>query len=259
MTGATIATCTVLPFRTRWPRLIAGPTFLSADLMEEEEMAAVIEMTATLPAALPVGVLPEADRDELSRGMRLRRFKAGEVLYHRGDSAGHASVVQEGLVKAMVFDDDGREALVALHGPGEMFGELALFADGTRETTVIAVVPTTVVQVTREAYWWILDRNPKACGAMFAHLGRTIQRLEERYEDLVFQDVPGRLAKYLLEIDQQGARLPITQDDLAAAIGSTRVTVNKLLADLERRGIISVDRRRIEVRDRAALEQETHR
>ena len=222
-------------------------------------MTAMLEMAATLPEALPVGVLPQADRDELTRGMRVRRFKPDEVLYHRGDTAAHANVVQEGLVKAMLFDDDGRVALVALHGPGEMFGELALFSDTPREATAIAVVPTTVVQVTRDAYWRILERNPKACGAMFAHLGRTIQRLEERYEDLVFQDVPGRLAKYLLEIDQQGTQLPITQDDLAAAIGSTRVTVNKLLADLERRGLIRVDRRRIEVKDRAALERGTRR
>jgi CRP/FNR family transcriptional regulator len=209
-----------------------------------------------LPAALPLGRLPAADQDELSRGMRVRRFKADEVIYHRGDAATYASVVQEGLVKAMLFDDDGRVALVALHGPGELFGELALFTEAPREATAIAVVPTTIMQLTREAYWRFLERDPKACGPMFAHLGRTIQRLEERYEDLVFEDVPRRLAKYLLEIDQPGARLPITQDDLAAAIGSTRVTVNKLLADLERRGLIAVDRRRIEVRDRAALERE---
>jgi CRP/FNR family cyclic AMP-dependent transcriptional regulator len=226
--------------------------------VEEEEMA-IMEMTATLPEALSMGALPLADQDELARGMRVRRFKADEVLYHRGDPAAYASVVQEGLVKAMLFDDDGRVALVALHGPGELFGELALFTDAPRESTVIAVVPTTVAQMTRDVYWRLLERHPKACGPMFAHLGRTIQRLEERYEDLVFQDVPGRLAKYLLEIDQQGTRLPITQDDLAAAIGSTRVTVNKLLADLERRGVISVDRRRIDVMDRAALEQETRR
>lgn len=211
-----------------------------------------------LPAALPLGALPVADQDELTRGMRTRRFKADEVLYHRGDTATYASVVQEGLVKAMLFDDDGRVALVALHGPGELFGELALFTDAPREATVIAVVPTTVIQLTREAYWRIVGRDPKACGPMFAHLGRTIQRLEARYEDLVFQDVPRRLAKYLLELDRQGAQLPITQDDLAAAIGSTRVTVNKLLSDLERRGLVTVDRRRIEVRDRAALEREIH-
>ena len=170
-------------------------------------MTAVMELAATLPQALLAGVVPPADQDDLARGMHVRRFKADEVLYHRGDNATYASVVQ----------------------------------------------------VTRESYWRILDRNPKACGPMFAHLGRTIQKLEARYEDLVFQDVPGRLAKYLLEIDQQGTRLPITQDDLAAAIGSTRVTVNKLLADLERRGVISVDRRRIEVKDREALEKEMHR
>src|SRR5438477_2956199 len=101
--------------------------------MEEDEMTAMIEAAALLPEALPFGVLAQADQDELARGMRVRRFKPDEVVYHRGDPASHAGVVQEGLVKAMLFDDDGRVALVALYGPGEMFGELALFTDATRE------------------------------------------------------------------------------------------------------------------------------
>ncbi len=94
---------------------------------------------------------------------------------------------------------------------------------------------------------------------MFRHLGKTIQRLEDKYESIVFLDVPGRLAKYLLEVERDGGQLPITQDDIAAAIGSTRVTVNKLLADLERRGAVAVERRRIEIKDRALLERETRR
>ena len=222
-------------------------------------MTLVMEVARTMPDALPLAAFPESDQMELARGMRFRRFKAGEVIYHRGDSGGYASVVHEGLVKVVLFDDDGRIALVGLHGPGEFFGELAFFTDAPREATVIAVVPTTVLQITRESYGRILERSPKAVGWMFAHLGRTIQRLEERYEALVFEDVPGRLAKYLLETDSEGSVHPITQDDLAAAIGSTRVTVNKLLADLERRGLISVERRRILVRDRAGLEKETRR
>ncbi len=72
-------------------------------------------------------------------------------------------------------------------------------------------------------------------------------------------DTPGRLAKYLLELDHTRGDLPLTQDDLAAAIGSTRVTVNKLLADFERRGLVRVDRRRFDILDARKLEQELHR
>lgn len=223
------------------------------------DLDAVMTMAGGLKDVLPLEILPQPDREELARQMRVRRFKADEVIYHRDDPAADANVVYEGLVKVMLLNDDGQEALVALHGRGEFFGELALFTDAPRDATVVTVLPTTVLQMSRDACWRVLDRNPKARDWMFAHLTRSIRQLEDKYESIVFLDVPGRLAKYLLELGPNGSHLPITQDDIAAAIGSTRVTVNKLLADLERRGLIAVDRRRIAVKDRALLEGELRR
>ena len=75
---------------------------------------------------------------------------------------------------------------------------------------------------------------------------------------MVFLDVSGRVAKYLLELGHIGGQLPITQEDLASAVGSTRATVNKLLADFERRGMLRVDRRRFEIVDQRALEAVVH-
>ena len=223
------------------------------------DLTAVMELAGTLSDVLPLEILPETDKEELARQMRVRNFKTDEVIYHRDDPADQANVVFKGLVKVMLLNEDGHEALVALHGRGEFFGELALFSDAPRDATVIAVMPTTVLQMTRESCWRVLDRNPRAREWMFKHLSQSIQRLEDKYESIVFLDVPGRLAKYLLEIDRDGQRLPITQEDIAAAVGSTRVTVNKQLADLERRRIIQVERRRVQVLDRPALERETQR
>ena len=223
------------------------------------DLIAVMEMSGTLRDVLPLEILPQEDREDLARQIRVRKFKADEVVYHRGDPAEHAYVVFAGLVKVMLLNDDGHEALVGLHARGEFFGELALFSDAPREATVIAVLPTTVLQLSRESSWRVLDRNPKARDWMFRHLAANIQKLEDKYESVVFLDVPGRLAKYVLEIDRDGQQLPITQDDIAAAIGSTRVTVNKDLADLERRGLIKVERRKVRVLDRPGLEREAHR
>ena len=89
--------------------------------------------------------------------------------------------------------------------------------------------------------------------------GIGIRALSAKYEDRMFLDVPGRLAKYLLELARVQAEAPITQDDLAAAIGSTRVTVNKLLGGFEKRGLVRVERRRVTVLDPAGLEKETRR
>lgn len=223
------------------------------------EFDAVMTMAGTLGDVLPLSILPETDRQELAREMRVRSFSAGEVIYHRGDAALHANVVYSGMVKVMLLNHDGHEALVALHGRGEFFGELALFRDAPRESTVMAAMPTTVLQLQRQACWRVMDRNPRSREWMFRHLSQTIDRLEDKYEGMVFLDVPGRLAKYLLELDALPADVPITQDDIAAGIGSTRFTVNKLLGDLERRSLIAVDRRRIVVRDHAALQRETVR
>lgn len=219
----------------------------------------LMEMAGTLGDVLPLGILPEADRQEFVREMRVRRFANGEVIYHRGDPAGGANVVFSGLVKVMLLNDDGHEAMVALHGRGEFFGELALFGDAPRDATTIAVMATTVLQLSRESCWRVLDRNAQARDWMFRHLSATIQRLADKYESMVFLDVPGRLAKYLLELDRGRQDMPITQDDIAAAIGSTRVTVNKLLADLEHRGVIDVDRRKVQIREPALLERELAR
>jgi len=223
------------------------------------DLDAVMELAGTLRDVLPLDILPEDDKRELAREMRVRNFSADEVIYHRGDPAQHANVVFAGLVKVMLLNEDGHEALVALHARGEFFGELALFSDAPRDATVIAVLPTTVLQMSRDSCWRVLDRNPKAREWMFRHLSGNIQKLEEKYESMVFLDVPGRLAKYLLEIAIDGQNVPITQDDIAAAVGSTRVTVNKQLADLERRGLVKVERRNVRVLDRPALEKEVVR
>lgn len=217
-----------------------------------------MELAGTLRDVLPLHILAQADKEELARSMRLRHFDANEVIYHAGDPSGDACVVFSGLVKVMLEDAEGREALVALHGRGEFFGELGLFTEDQREATAIAVMDTSVFQLSRASCTAVIERNAEARDWMFKHLARIIQQQSERYGDMVFLDVPGRVAKYLLELGHIGGDLPITQEDLASAVGSTRATVNKLLADFERRGMLRVDRRRFEIVDQGALEAVIH-
>ena len=213
-----------------------------------------MRLAGTLRDVLPIDILSEADKRELASSMRLRRFQANEVIYHADDPAGDASVMFTGLVKMMITDESGREALVALHGRGEFFGELSLFTEDPRDATAVAVMSTTAFQLSRAACTAVIERNARARDWMFGHLADVIQRQSERYADVVFLDVPARVAKYLLELGHIGEDLPITQDDLAAAVGSTRPTVNKLLADFERRGLLRVDRRHFEIVNASGLE-----
>ena len=214
-------------------------------------------MGATLGDVLPLEILPEIDRYELATHMAVRKFKQDEIVYHQGDPAGHAFVVFEGLVKNLLLDENGHELLVSLHMRGEFFGELAFFEEkAPRDGTAAAVMPSTVLQIERDGALAVLRRNEDARRFMFAKLTRTIRNLEGKAEDLAFLDVASRLAKYLVECSRMHRAVPLTQDDLAAAVGSTRMTVNKLLADFERRGLIDVARRNVRVLDEPLLLRE---
>jgi CRP-like cAMP-binding protein len=216
-------------------------------------------MARTLKDVLPIEVLTESEREMLAREMHLRRFRTNEVVYHRGDPGNDAFVVFNGLVKLVLLDEEGHEVIAALRGRGEFFGEVALFEETARDATAVAVVQTQVLQLSRSSLAQVLDQNPKAREFAFRELAGRIREISAKYEDRVLLDVQGRLAKYLLELARVKAEAPITQDDLAAAIGSTRVTVNKLLGDFERRGLVRVERRRITVLDGARLAAETRR
>jgi CRP/FNR family cyclic AMP-dependent transcriptional regulator len=214
-------------------------------------------MAGTLGDVLPIEILPEVDRAELAQHMALRKFKQDEVIYHQGDPAAHWYVVFEGLVKILLLDEHGRELLISLHARGEFFGELVMFEEKVpRDGTAVAVIPTSVLQIDREGSLAVLRRNEEARKYMFDRLSKNIRKLEGQVEDFAFLDVTSRLAKYLVEVARLGRPLPLTQDDLAAAVGSTRMTVNKLLADFERRGLINVQRRHVQVLDEAMLMRE---
>jgi len=225
----------------------------------EIDLKATMEFAGKLRDVLPLDILSQGDKEDFARSMRVRTFKADEVIYHVGDPAEDAHVVYSGLVKVLLSSEGGDEALVALHRRGEFFGELALFTDTPRDATVVAIIPTTTLQLSETSCRTVLDRNPKAREWMFHHLSETIAHLQTRYETIVFLDVPGRLACYLLELKAISQDLPIRQDDLASAIGSTRETVNKLLADFERRGLVRVSRRKFEILNADALDVEMRR
>lgn len=216
-------------------------------------------MARTLADVLPIDVLSESERETLAREMHLRRFKPNEVIYHRGDPGSDAFVMFSGLIKLVLLDTEGHEVIASLRARGEFFGELALFEEAARDATAVAIVPTQVFQLSRSSLAQVLDRNSKARAFAFRELAGRIRAISAKYEDRMFLDVPGRLAKYLLELARARADAPITQDNIAAAIGSTRVTVNKLLGDFEKRGLVRVERRRIQVLDQAGLVAETRR
>jgi CRP/FNR family transcriptional regulator len=164
-----------------------------------------------------------------------------------------------GTAKITLPDEYGKEAVIALLRPGEVFGELALFDDAPRSATVVSVGDCECLLVGRDEFLALLERAPQTMREVLRLLARTIRRSTTRVEDLVFLDVPSRVAKSLLdlsEVNGAAAEIELTQDDLAAMVGATRVSVNRVLASLEQRGIVKVARRRIAVLDRERLARE---
>jgi len=202
--------------------------------------------------------LSDLDRLALAAKMRPRQFARDEVVFHRDDPAGQVFLITSGTVKVSIPDEQGHEVVIALERGGDVFGDLALFDDGPRSATVTALNETHTLALARQDFISTLERNPDAMRRMLALLVKTIRHSTGHIEDLVFLDLPGRVAKCLLDLaDAAGSdQVDLTQEDLAAFVGATRVSVNRVLADLEKRGAIKIGRRNIQLKDRAILQGE---
>ena len=200
--------------------------------------------------------LSDLDRLTLAAKMRPRQFGRDEVVFHRDDPAGQVFLITSGTVKVSIPDEQGHEVVVALERGGDVFGDLALFDDGPRSATVTALTETHTLALARQDFISTLERNPDAMRRMLALLVKTIRHSTGHIEDLVFLDLPGRVAKCLLDLAEAAGsdQVDLTQEDLAAFVGATRVSVNRVLADLEKRGAIKIGRRNIQLKERARLQ-----
>jgi len=206
--------------------------------------------------------LPDESLARLTSTARRRTFRRGEVIFHQGDPGDALHFIVAGRVKVVLDAESGGEALIAIVGPGDCFGELALIDGEPRSATVEALEPVQTVSLTRADFFAFLRENPIALERLLASLAGMVRRSNEGVADLVFLDLEGRLVKKLLELaDAHGKtvdgaieiEVPMTQEDLAAMIGATRASVNKVLGWYEDRGAIQRRGRRIAIFDRDRL------
>ena len=182
----------------------------------------------------------------------------GEILFHEGDPGDRLYVIVDGKVKLGRASGDGRENLLAILGPGEMFGELSLFDPGPRNATATAVADTTLIGLGSDELGSWLDGRPDVSRQLLSALARRLRRTNEALADLVFSDVPGRVAKALLDLSERfgrptddGLRVAhdLTQEELAQLVGASRETVNKALADFASRGWLRLEARAVVLLD----------
>jgi CRP/FNR family cyclic AMP-dependent transcriptional regulator len=244
------------------PRLVHGPLMMLGASSCARRIRPMPEMrVAEHLKRLPLfSRLPETELAELAERVRTKTFRRGEMIFRKDDPGTHLYMVLEGGVKIALPGEFGQEALVAIMRPGEFFGELALFDRSPRSASATALEETRAALLAGDDFLSYLESHPASFRVVLETLARTIRRLSDRVEDLIFLDVPSRVAKYLLDLVRSSGdgknELTLTQDELAAFIGASRVSVNRVLGDLERREIISIRRRRIAIKDPDRLAKE---
>ncbi|MCV7065712.1 cAMP-activated global transcriptional regulator CRP [Mycolicibacterium houstonense] len=212
------------------------------------------------------GVSPDAVA-ALVRQLEPVTFRRGEVAFVEGEPGDTLYIITAGKVKIGRKSADGRDSLITLMGPSDMFGELAIFDPGPRTSTVTALTEVKAVTMSRSVLRsWIADR-PEIAEQLLRVLARRLRRTNDNLSDLIFTDVPGRVAKQLLYLAQRfgsrdGTALRVdhelTQEEIAQLVGSSRETVNKALSDFAQRGWIRVQGRSILIDNPERLAKRAH-
>jgi CRP-like cAMP-binding protein len=203
--------------------------------------------------------LTQRERLDLAARMRPRHFARNEVIFHRDDPAGHIYLIAAGTVKISVEDEGGHEVVIALIRGGDVFGELGLFDDAQRSATVTALTETTAFSLASRDFRDVIKRNADAMWQLLTLMAQRIRRSTGHIEDLVFLDLPGRIAKCLIDQDELFGKkgvVALTQEDVASFVGATRVAVNRVLVDMERRGALELGRGNIKIKDAELLKKD---
>ncbi len=236
-------------------------------------MAVTAEETIALLARVPV--FENLAEDELSRVAEVcipRHFGAGEVVFHEGDESSTCYIVRTGHARALREHRD-RVLTLANFGPGDIFGELAMFDDDRRSATVQAIEPMEAIAIVSSDMRRLMQEHPQITVKLIQALGRRLRETNERLTRQSFQTVQSRVASVLAKLvataateqqagapqeNSQPARdilITSTQAELAGLAGSSRESASRFLAVLEREGIITQGRGKLTVHDPAALER----
>jgi CRP/FNR family transcriptional regulator len=228
-------------------------------------VGATREDTIALLHRVPVfEALAEDDLAQVAEVAVPRSYAAGEVVFREGDQSDTCYIVRSGHARAIREHPDGRSITLANFGPGDIFGELAMFDDERRSATVETFESTEVIAILGNDMRRLLRAHPDIAVKLISALGRRLRETNERLARQSFQTVQSRVASVLSQLVRaaraEGAGegdvlITSTQAELAQLAGSSRESASRFLAVLERAGIITQGRGRLVVHDPAALER----
>jgi CRP-like cAMP-binding protein len=220
----------------------------------------IVELLGRVPV---FSTLEHEDLERIAELAVPRTYEPAQIVFREGDASDTCYIVRSGRARAVREHSDGRTITLATFGPGDIFGELAMFEDELRSATVEAVQLTSAVAVLGPDMRRLMVEHPQIAIRLLAALGRRLRETNDRLAKQSFQTVQSRVAVVLGELVAQAARdgaagqevlLTATQADLAKLAGSSRESASRFLAVLERAGVISQGRGRLVVHDPAALE-----
>lgn len=232
----------------------------------DQAAAAAALRTSPLFAPCPGPVLLE-----IGKSLRVQSYARNTLIFRQGDPGDALHLITQGAVKIVLPSAEGEEAIIATLRAGEFFGELALLDGEPRSASAVAIEETRTAVLARDVFRQLLTRHPDLRDALFAALSARLRRLTTHVEELHFLDLAGRLATRLGRLARQaqpgGSPLdgpieldwPYTQTDLAAMIGGTRQSVNRLLASLISDGLVRIEHEKLLISDLDALERRAER
>ena len=199
------------------------------------------------------GIFQGVDADAVAaliKEMETLTFSRGTTIFDEGEPGDRLYIIVDGKVKLARHAPDGRENLLSVMGPSDIFGELSIFDPGPRTSSAVCVTEVTAATMDSQMLkQWITD-HPEISQQLLRVLARRLRRTNASLADLIFTDVPGRVAKTLLQLanrfgTQEGGALRVnhdlTQEEIAQLVGASRETVNKALATFMHRGWIKLE------------------
>lgn len=217
-------------------------------------MPTISAFLATVPL---FRTLDPVERERFVDLVREKQYPKGSVILFEDDPGDALFLVRRGRVKVVLLGEDGREVILGLLGVGEHFGELSLIDDQPRSAHVIAMEDSTMLVLRRDDFRGRVEASPVVAWALLQELSRRLRRADEKIGTLVLLDVPGRIARLLLDTAEEcGSDLldkPLTHQTIAQVIGASRETVSRALREFQDSGWVATEGRRLRLLNREAL------
>ncbi len=222
--------------------------------MSETKEQSAVELLRSVPLFAD---LEEGELERFSHVAVPRSFPAGTRVFHEGDSSDACYIVSEGSFRVTREHSDGRAITLATLGPGEIFGELAMLDGDRRSASAESITDGTLLALPANDVRSLLSRNPEIALKLVAGLVRRLRAANARLSRQSFQTVPSRVAGILLQLSRDGqdgdddepaeVTIRMNQTDLAQLAGTSRESVSRFLAELERAGVVRSGRGRVTV------------